>query len=261
MLEAILIGLVAVLGRFDYQMGTSYLFRPITLSPIVGLVLGDFKTGIIIGANLELLFMGAISIGAYLPPDVVVGGVLATAFAITLGEGVEVAIALAMPIGLISVGMENLLNIVYSILLRIADKGAREGNSKAILWDHRLIGFITVLSTFLLTFLAFWLGVDVVQGVLEGIPEFIITGLGAAAGLLPAMGFAMLMTMILKKEIIPFYFIGFVLVAYLNMPIFGVAILGVSYVLVNYGFLKKQPESAVITENADDFDGGEDDDF
>ncbi|QQK08736.1 PTS mannose/fructose/sorbose/N-acetylgalactosamine transporter subunit IIC [Miniphocaeibacter halophilus] len=261
MLKAILVGLVAALGAFDYQLGTSYLFRPITLGPLVGLILGDFKTEIIIGANLEMLFMGAISVGAYIPPDVIVGGVLATAFAIQLGEGVEVALALAMPIALLSLSIGNLLDIVNVLSLRIADRGAEKGNSKAIFWDHRLIGIIKICRRFLLTFLAFWLGVDIMQGVLDGIPEFIITGLGAAAGILPAMGFAMLMTMVLKKEIIPFYFIGFVLAAYLEMPIFGVAIIGVSYILVNYGFLKKQPESTVATEGVDDFDGGDDDDF
>ena len=48
----------------------------------VGLVLGDLHQGLVIGASLELFFMGAVSIGAYVPPDTIVGGVLATAFAI-----------------------------------------------------------------------------------------------------------------------------------------------------------------------------------
>ncbi|MDY4025619.1 MAG: PTS sugar transporter subunit IIC, partial [Enterococcus avium] len=67
-LQAFLLGLVAVWGVFDYQMGTLYTFRPITIGPLVGLVLGDLQTGVTIGASLELLFMGAISVGAYIPP-------------------------------------------------------------------------------------------------------------------------------------------------------------------------------------------------
>ena len=66
--QAILIGLIAAFGKFDCQLGTLYAFRPIVLCPLVGLVLGDLQTGLAIGASLELLFMGSISIGAYVPP-------------------------------------------------------------------------------------------------------------------------------------------------------------------------------------------------
>ena len=52
----------------------------------MGLVLGDLQSGLAIGASLELLFMGSISIGAYVPPDETIGGVLACAFAIQLGQ-------------------------------------------------------------------------------------------------------------------------------------------------------------------------------
>ena len=98
MLQAILIGLVAALGVFGDQLGSLYINRPIILGPIVGLILGDVQQGVIIGATLELFFMGAVSIGAYIPPDVIVGGTLATAFAISMGSGTEAAIALAMPL-------------------------------------------------------------------------------------------------------------------------------------------------------------------
>ena len=66
--QAILIGLIAAFGKFDCQLGTLYAFRPIVLCPLVGLVLGDLQSGLAIGASLELLFMGSISIGAYVPP-------------------------------------------------------------------------------------------------------------------------------------------------------------------------------------------------
>lgn len=87
--QAILIGLIAAFGKFDFQLGTLYAFRPIVLCPLVGLVLGDLQSGLAIGASLELLFMGSISIGAYVPPDETIGGVLACAFAIQLGQSTE----------------------------------------------------------------------------------------------------------------------------------------------------------------------------
>lgn len=257
--QALLVGLIAGLGSFDFQMGSTYLNRPITLGPLVGLILGDLQTGIIVGANLELFFMGAVSIGGYLPPDVIVGGVLGTAFAISTNQGPEVALALAMPIALLSLAVGNIIDIIGIFSLRFADKGAEESNPSSIKWTHRFIGFLTVIRRFVLVFLAYRLGVDAMQGVLNAIPEFIITGLGAAAGLLPALGFAMLMKMVIKKELIPFFFIGFVLSSFLNMPTIGIAILGVCYVLVSYGFLSNEPVKAttenqnIVEEDDDEF--------
>ena len=72
--QAILVGLVGAFGGLDYQLGTLYAFRPIVLCPLVGLVLGDLQTGLAVGASLELLFMGSVSIGAYVPPNETIGG-------------------------------------------------------------------------------------------------------------------------------------------------------------------------------------------
>ncbi len=257
-LQAVLLGLVAAFGTFDYQLGTLYIFRPITLGPIVGLILGDVKTGLIVGANLELFFMGAISIGAYTPPDVIVGGVLGTAFAISTGEGVEVALALAMPIALLSLAVGNLLDIVGIFSLRWADRAAEVGDIKKIKWTHRFIGSLNMFRRFILVFLSYRLGVEAMEGLLGTIPEFIITGLGAAAGLLPALGFAMLMQMVMKKELVPFYFIGFVLASYLGLPTLGIAIIGVCYVLIKFNFLSDNPvlangASVEMEDDDDDF--------
>ena len=62
LLKAFLIGLVGAWGYIENQFGTLYSGRPIVLGPLVGLILGDLQAGLLIGATLELMFMGAISI-------------------------------------------------------------------------------------------------------------------------------------------------------------------------------------------------------
>jgi fructoselysine and glucoselysine-specific PTS system IIC component len=254
-MQAIVIGLIAALGAFDYQLGTLYMFRPIVLGPLVGLVLGDLKQGLIVGANLELLFMGSISVGAYIPPDVIVGGVLATAFAIATGKGAEAAIAIALPIALLSLALGNINDaVVAPLILRIADKSAKKGEIKGVSFAHYLIGSLNCLRDFILVFLAFKLGVNKMEIFLNSVPDVLIDGMAAAAGLLPALGFAMLMRMILNRQLKPYYFLGFVLAAYLNVPVLGVAILGLIIVLIKFDFLN--PNTAHENEG-----GTEDDDF
>ena len=79
MLQAFLLGCVAFIGKCDLATGTNLIQRPIVLGPLVGLILGDFQMGIVVGATLELAFLGQVSVGAYIPPNVIVGGVLGTA--------------------------------------------------------------------------------------------------------------------------------------------------------------------------------------
>ena len=170
LVQAILVGLVGAFGCLDYQLGTLYAFRPIVLCPLVGLVLGDLQTGLAVGASLELLFMGSISIGAYVPPNETVGGVLACAFAIQLGQGTETAIALAMPIAVLSLTIGNITNALFPVFVDMADKFALKGNLKGIYAVHWGIGIWGCVEYFLLCGGAFYLGSDAIQGLLDFIP-------------------------------------------------------------------------------------------
>ena len=98
----ILITLIAMFGHSEDFLGTTLLSRPLVLGPLVGLVLGDLSQGVVIGATLELIFMGNIKVGAAIPPVVITGGVLSTAFAIISGKGPSIALALAVPISILA---------------------------------------------------------------------------------------------------------------------------------------------------------------
>ena len=101
MLQAILVSIVAFLAAIDeYTFGASMMGRPLFTAPIVGLILGDFQAGIMIGATLELMFMGSIMVGSATPPEVYASSVLGTAIAIQSGEGVGTAVALALPLSI-----------------------------------------------------------------------------------------------------------------------------------------------------------------
>lgn len=98
LLQAILLGLVAMLGNAEYLFGTSLLSRPLVMGTLTGIVLGDVQTGVTLGATLELAFMGAFSIGASIPPEMISGTVLGTAFTITTGAGPETALTVGLPV-------------------------------------------------------------------------------------------------------------------------------------------------------------------
>ena len=57
----------------DHGWGQPLIERPICCGALVGLVLGDLRAGVMIGASLELVFLGTITIGGSLPADLAVG--------------------------------------------------------------------------------------------------------------------------------------------------------------------------------------------
>lgn len=52
--QALLLGLLGGIGIWDSRVGGIWMIdRPLVLGPLVGLILGDFTTGIIVGGSLE----------------------------------------------------------------------------------------------------------------------------------------------------------------------------------------------------------------
>ncbi|GAQ24898.1 PTS mannose/fructose/sorbose/N-acetylgalactosamine transporter subunit IIC [Tepidanaerobacter syntrophicus] len=237
LMQSIFIAAITFLGKADYWLGTAMIERPIVLGPLVGLALGNVQKGVSIGLTLELIFMGMQAIGASIPPDMVVGGVLGTAFAISSGTGTETAIAIAFPAAVLSAFIVNFFyGVIIPIMARQADKGASEDNYKKIEQVHIFSGFLFDLVFAILAGFAFYAGNAVVQSILNAIPKSIITGIQVAAGILPALGFALLIQMIATKRVIVYFFAGFLLVAYLNIPIIGVVAFAIALLGIMFSF-------------------------
>lgn len=234
MLIVFLIFLIACIGYSDYFTGKSLLTRPLVLGPLVGLVMGDLKAGCVIGATLELAMMGAVGIGAALPPEVVSGGILGTAFAIAGHKDAGMAVALGLPIAMLVMLLRNVLFIlVVPLFMNRADRYAAKGDIKGVARMHWFGGtFGMYLPLAVLVAVSFYLGSSTMERVLNTVPQFVQDGLSVSAGILPALGFAILLRMILNRKIIGFLIIGFVLTAYIGIPVLGVAIIAVSVILL-----------------------------
>lgn len=227
MYEALAVGSILALLWFIEKMGgTPMVIRPIVVSPLVGFALGNLQDGLFIGATLELVFMGAIQIGGAVPPDVLVGAGLGTAFAIMNGSGSDIALALALPIAIVAQSLKVIVFIVRSWFMDFALKLANDANIKGL---HLLnIGGLLLQCAmyFVVAFMAIALGSGAVEGIIKSIPAFIMNGLKVAGGLLPAVGFALLLQPIMNIKNTIYFVVGFALIAYLKLPILGITILG-----------------------------------
>ncbi len=228
LLQAILLGLIAFFGYMHSYVGSTMHNRPIIIAPLVGLVLGDMQKGIMIGATLELIWMGAFPIGASNPPDMVSGSIIGTAFAIISGQEISAAVALAVPVASLVLIFDNaMMTFFVPALSAKADRYAASGDYKGVERMHyfAVLGLKGALSV--IVAIGYYIGAPLVTGILSMIPPFVTEGLNVATGLLPAIGFAMLAKMIVTKKLIPFFFLGFLLTTYMKIPVLGVALFGI----------------------------------
>ncbi|MDK2982390.1 MAG: fructoselysine/glucoselysine system component [Chloroflexota bacterium] len=235
LLSAFLVGLVALLGRAETRFGMQlFIEEPLVMCSLTGLVLGDLKTGLAIGATLQLVFLGNMGIGASTPADQVLGSVLATAIAILSGAGLEVAIALAVPVAALGQALVILVRTTFNVFfLRKAVAYADVGNTKGIDTMHISAGVVyVILTAFLPAFIAVLAGVPAVQALLGAIPEVILSGLRAGAKLLPALGFAVLFIQMQGKNSWVYFMLGFLVVAYFGIDTVGIAALAVCIALI-----------------------------
>jgi len=240
--EYLLIMAVVMFGHMEDFLGAALLSRPLVLGPLVGIVLGDPVQGIIIGATLELIFMGNIKVGAAIPPDVITGGVLGTAFAIMSGKGAEIALAIAVPVSIIAEMIISGLFVLRPVLNSRFEKYAESGDYRRIEILHIASGLAKPVLMGLLAFLALQLGDEVMKGFLDSIPAWVQSGLTVAGNMLPAAGFALLMNLMFNKKAAAYFFLGFILASYLKLPMIAIGGLGVIIALIITDLnSKKQP--------------------
>ena len=162
MLQALLLAIWAGLCTWD-QFGPHLSFRKPLASVGVGIVLGDMTTAIMIGATMELMWLGVNNIGAYVPPDVISGTIVGAALGIMGSTDTASAIALAVAIGIPTATLVQQLNILVMTtnvsLVHAADKAVLSGKFNAVnkyFWAGAFCFFLT-----------------------RAVPVFIATGIGS----------------------------------------------------------------------------------
>lgn len=238
--------------------------QPIVVGALVGLLLGDLQTGLILGAALQALFIGAVNVGGAVSLNPSFGTTLAIAFAILSGGDQKFALAIAVPLGLLGGLLEIGVNILCSGFGGAFDKAAAAGDEKRIVFLHYGVWFFKYIIFSVVIFISVLAGATPVSNFVNSLPEFITNGLGVVAGLLPAVGFAMLLKMVWSNKLAVYYLLGFVCVAYLKLPLIAVATLGVIaaviQVSIDQDFLKMK-NSGIATTTTGDATEMEEEDF
>ncbi|WP_338216693.1 PTS mannose/fructose/sorbose/N-acetylgalactosamine transporter subunit IIC [Lacticaseibacillus salsurivasis] len=253
--QAFMVGLVMAFAKWINAYGSFAQLMPFFSYIVLALVLGKSPSqALILGAAVELAFYGVMQIGAVLPQDTAVGGVLGVAFALILNQKPAVAVALAVPISMLAVIVWNLLKFWFTANVEVFDRYIDQRNLKKFnrLWWVQIAVYL--LAYFALAFVAILLGTKGINAFVNAIPKPFLTGLTVAAGMLPAVGMGMLLKFVWNIEFLPFFIAGFAMAAYLQLPIMAVSIFGVVFGLMMFFIDRhinevKQAKTAASTGN------------
>ena len=167
------------------------------------------------------------AIGASNPPDMVSGSVIGASYVIVTHSSIATAVALAVPISMLMQMVWNLLMMLFiPLLAEKANEYAMDRNYSGVEIMHYVAVFSQATILAFLTGLGFYLGSEVIKTFVNSIPDFINNGFNYAMGIIPAIGFALLVKMIMTKKTTVFLAFGFLLAAYLKISILGVTAFG-----------------------------------
>lgn len=210
--------------------------RPIIASTLTGLALGNLKTGVMVGAAMEFVALGWMTIGAAVPPDPALSGVIAAVLAILGKQSIGVAVSIAVPIAVAG----QLLQIVQKSIIDVAimhwaERGVERGKISRVNTAHLLTAIPSALRVSIPSVaVAYFADATIVRNAFDSIPKAITGGLQISSGFLVVVGYAMIMQLLNVKELLPFFFIGFLTMTFTDITLVGLTLLGGSLALIYY---------------------------
>ena len=242
---------VALVGTFMLIMGKccwgytfSIMFGPIPMGYAFGAVTGQMDKALEVACLVQSMYLGLIAPGGQAPSDAALAAVMAIPATLTGGLDTNAALAIAVPVGIMGAMILNVQYILNGFLVDVADRAAEKNSSMGIILCAALYPFLIRLCLYgPLVFCGIYFGGPAVQAVYESFPTFVVQGLNIAGGILPTLGFAMILNVVGKPTLVPFFIIGYFMVQYLSLPIMAVAIFAVCTALIYY-FLSSESEAA-----------------
>ena len=250
---------IVAIDQFDLLES---LYQPIVSGAVIGAILGDLNTGLIVGGTYQLMTIGNMPVGGAQPPNAVIGGVMAVVFAIASGLDTTAAVGLAVPFALIGQYMVTLLFTVMSPMMSVADKMAAKGDHKGIV----RLNYLAMAALGVLFAVVCTIGLiggsamgKALQAAFDAVP-WLMAGLGAAGGMMRFVGFATLLRIMLSNDHWGIYFAGFTMATIIGYipELAGSALLLIAFVGIALA-LNDFQNGVAIKNVSGNGNGGDDD--
>lgn len=240
-IQIILLLVIAAITGMGSVLDEGQTHRPLVACTLVGWVLGDMTTGIILGGTLEMMALGWMNVGLAMAPDTAIASVISTILVINTNQGIGEGIAIAVALAAAGQALTIFVRTMTVFLIHRADTYAEKGNMRGIEIMHiTALGF-QALRVMIPTFVVVMMSVDSVQAMLNGIPPVVTHGLQIGGGIIVVVGYAMVINMMSVKYLMPFFFAGFLIAAFTSFNLVGLGGNGISRCVAVYTAESKIP--------------------
>lgn len=244
--QIILVFLVACIAGMGSILDEFQFHRPLIACTLIGLVLGDLKTGIIIGGTLEMIALGWMNIGAAIAPDAALASIISTILVIAGGQDIGTGIALAIPLAAAGQVLTIIVRTLTVVFQHAADRVAQSANLGALTTIHisaLLLQAMRIAIPALIV--AISVGTSEIQHLLDSIPEIVTKGLNIAGGMIVVVGYAMVINMMCAGYLMPFFYLGFVTAAFTNFNLVALGVIGIVIAILYIQLSPKYNQSQV----------------
>lgn len=259
--QGIILSVIAIICGFDFWLEGLYIFRPMIVCPLVGLALGDLTLGVVAGGLTELAFAGLTPAGGTQPPNPIMAGVMTVVLAHTTGQTPAASIGLALPFSFLMQYIILFFYSIFSVFMVKADQYAAEADTKNFAIITVIPMIIVALSYGVVVFLSAYVAQDPMRQLVHNMPTWLTHGFEIAGGILPAIGFGLLMKVMLKAKFFPYLLIGFLAASFIPFGnLLPVAVIGTAAALYQFFNDKEKAQlEKIIEERTSNMGGGYED--
>lgn len=229
-----------------YTMG-----RPLISGLLIGIILNDIPTGILMGAAVQTLYIGLVTPGLSMPADLNFASYMGIPLAMIAGASTEYALGLSVPLSFLGVSLVYVVASLNVFWVRKQEKWIEEGKIKRATNTPIYASITQFIARFAPIFLACYFGQDFIIALVNSIPTWLGDSFVIFGKMLPAVGFAMLLRFVLQQKIELVYFlIGFIMIAVLKMPIVAATLVAcfLAYLDIRYSMNNQKKCEVEIDE-------------
>ena len=246
--QIILIALFVYLGSIGSIVGNTIgwytLGRPLVASFVVGIILGDVQTAMLVGIPLQIMYMGNVTPGEAVAWDLAYATYIGVAGALVFGKGlgtteiIGLAVVFAGIGGLVGQIMWNVSYVLNLPLNRIANKYAEAGEAKKMYIPNLVLGQLIGFACRFIPAVIVLTSMTAASGQADFatlIPGWITTALGVFGGMMASLGMGIILSFLLKEKYQWAIFLsGFILVTYFNLSTMAVAVVAILVSIMYY---------------------------
>lgn len=203
---------------------------------VVGLVLGDWRTGVIIGAAIQTLNMSPVTTGASNNYDLRTASYVAIPLAMAGNLSTELALTIAVPFAVLGTFFTPIERTVNSVVAMLGDKAAAKGSDFEMGLALHLAPWLNFPIRFIPLFIVLYFGQTAIDYIVNNVPQWILDGFSLMGGVLPAVGFALFLSVLGKKSLLPYFFAGYYIAYAFGLSTILMAIFGVIIAILHMMF-------------------------